>query len=212
MYHESSYVWDLVPAHVVIMFAPGSWCLETRVWQLSFSLLLTAYKNGEGGLFQVNTIYVSHALQTSRPRPIFCEQREWDSRPPKSPSTEIHLHGCAGDQIFWERTRDCSLDPFDPTAASSSSPGDTCCSSFDDRSWDCTAYIFLHRLSTATSNIHTRYLVWKKPLMRWASVPPQSHSVLRICAFLLLFTAYTGVGHLLLIVVNQKQGNTFVKH
>ena len=24
--HDSSYVWDLVPAHLVIMFAPGSWC------------------------------------------------------------------------------------------------------------------------------------------------------------------------------------------
>jgi hypothetical protein len=31
--HDSSYVWDLVQAHVVIMFAPGSWCPETRVWQ-----------------------------------------------------------------------------------------------------------------------------------------------------------------------------------
>jgi hypothetical protein len=31
--HDSSYVWDLVPAHLVIMFAPGSWCPETRVWQ-----------------------------------------------------------------------------------------------------------------------------------------------------------------------------------
>jgi hypothetical protein len=32
--HESSYVWDLVPAHLVIMFAPGSWCPEIRVWQV----------------------------------------------------------------------------------------------------------------------------------------------------------------------------------
>jgi hypothetical protein len=31
--HDSSYVWDLVPAHLVIMFAPGSWCPEIRVWQ-----------------------------------------------------------------------------------------------------------------------------------------------------------------------------------
>jgi hypothetical protein len=29
--HDSSYVWDLVPAHLVIMFALGSWCLQTRV-------------------------------------------------------------------------------------------------------------------------------------------------------------------------------------
>jgi hypothetical protein len=26
LYHDSSYVWDLVPAHVVIMFVPESWC------------------------------------------------------------------------------------------------------------------------------------------------------------------------------------------
>ena len=31
--HDSSFVWDLVPAHLVIMFAPGSWCPKTRVWQ-----------------------------------------------------------------------------------------------------------------------------------------------------------------------------------
>jgi hypothetical protein len=30
--HDSSYVWDLVPAHLVIMFAPMSWCPETQVW------------------------------------------------------------------------------------------------------------------------------------------------------------------------------------
>jgi hypothetical protein len=34
MCHDSSYMWDLVLAHLVIMFAPGSWCLETRVWQV----------------------------------------------------------------------------------------------------------------------------------------------------------------------------------
>jgi hypothetical protein len=33
MCHVSSYVWDLVLAHLVIMFAPGSWCPETQVWQ-----------------------------------------------------------------------------------------------------------------------------------------------------------------------------------
>jgi hypothetical protein len=31
--HESSYVWDLVPAHLVIMFAPGFWTPKIRVWQ-----------------------------------------------------------------------------------------------------------------------------------------------------------------------------------
>jgi hypothetical protein len=31
--HDSSYVWDLVPAHLVIMFAPGLMTPKTRVWQ-----------------------------------------------------------------------------------------------------------------------------------------------------------------------------------
>jgi hypothetical protein len=37
--HDSSYVWDLVPAHLVIMFAPGSWCPEIRVWHNRLSSL-----------------------------------------------------------------------------------------------------------------------------------------------------------------------------
>jgi hypothetical protein len=84
-----------------------------RFCPLSFSLLLTAYKNGEGGLFRVrvksltqiaNNTSLSHLLLTLR------ERERW---PPKSSSAEIHLHGCVGDQIFGERIRDCSLDPFD---------------------------------------------------------------------------------------------------
>jgi hypothetical protein len=39
--HDSSYVWDLVPAHLVIMFAPGSWCPETRVWQLNLVTMIS---------------------------------------------------------------------------------------------------------------------------------------------------------------------------
>ena len=33
--HYASYVWDLVPAHLVFMFAPGFWTPKIRVWQLS---------------------------------------------------------------------------------------------------------------------------------------------------------------------------------
>jgi hypothetical protein len=33
LYHYSSYVWDLVPAHLMIMFAPGFWSPKIRVWQ-----------------------------------------------------------------------------------------------------------------------------------------------------------------------------------
>jgi hypothetical protein len=40
MCHDSSYVWDLVPAHLVIMFAPGSWCPETRVWHFASGRLI----------------------------------------------------------------------------------------------------------------------------------------------------------------------------
>jgi hypothetical protein len=29
-------------------------------------------------------------------------QKECESKPPKSSSADIHLHGCGGDQIFWE--------------------------------------------------------------------------------------------------------------
>jgi hypothetical protein len=39
-------------------------------------------------------------------------QRVWESRPPKSLSAELNLHGCVGDQVFGERTRDCSLRPL----------------------------------------------------------------------------------------------------
>jgi hypothetical protein len=39
-------------------------------------------------------------------------QREWESRPSKLPSAELHLHECAGDQVFGEHTRDCSLRPL----------------------------------------------------------------------------------------------------
>jgi hypothetical protein len=44
--------------------------MRDRFCPLFFSLLLTAYKNGEGGLFQ------SRELQTTHSRPIFCEHRE----------------------------------------------------------------------------------------------------------------------------------------
>jgi hypothetical protein len=51
MCHDSSHVWDLVPAHLVIMFVPGSWCPETRVWQHGRDLSLSmgaATSWGEG--------------------------------------------------------------------------------------------------------------------------------------------------------------------
>jgi hypothetical protein len=55
---------------------------------------------------------VSDALHTTIPVPPSAST-EWESMPPKSPSAERHLHGCAGNQVFGERTRDCSLRPLD---------------------------------------------------------------------------------------------------
>jgi hypothetical protein len=129
------------------------------------ALHLNAYKNREGGLSSsyarsltcvANSTSLSHLLRA---------QREWESRPPKSPSTEIHLHGCAGDQVFGSvfttarfiRSTSAALST---SGSSSPSPSDTCCCfSFGDRLKDCTASIFLHRVSTASSNIHTRCLM-----------------------------------------------------
>jgi hypothetical protein len=54
----------------------------------------------------------SDVLRTTYPCPTICEHRLWESRPPKSPSAERHLHECAGDKVFGEHTRDCSLRPL----------------------------------------------------------------------------------------------------
>jgi hypothetical protein len=146
---------------------------------LSIVFLLTTYKNGEGRAL-LEGQHLSHELQTTHSRPIFLwAQREWESKPPKLPSAEIHLHGCVGDQIFGERLRDCSHDLFipvlhlHPAVRRLSGATSAAVILHDDRSRDCTAYIFLHRLRTATSNKHTRCLVWMESLMPWASVPPQ---------------------------------------
>jgi hypothetical protein len=62
-------------------------------------------------------------VANSHSRPTFCEHRKCGgSRPPKSPSAELHLHGCADDQVFGERTRDCSLCPLDQRWSGFSSP------------------------------------------------------------------------------------------
>jgi hypothetical protein len=81
----------------------------------------------EGRLLLVTTeqytrTNILRRVASAHPRPTFCEHREWESRPPKSPSAERHLHGCAGDQVFGERTRDCSPRPLDQHLSSSSSP------------------------------------------------------------------------------------------
>jgi DNA-directed RNA polymerase specialized sigma24 family protein len=103
--------------------------------------------------------YLTRIANNTFPSHLLRAQREWESRPPKSPTAEIHLHGCAGDQIFGERLRDCSRDR--PQLAVRRLPKLTRAAVLlpGDRSRDCTAYTFLHRLRTTTSNKHTRCLV-----------------------------------------------------
>jgi hypothetical protein len=66
--HDSSYVWDLVPAHLVIMFAPGSWCPETRVWHA-----LSIVKQGASWLPPTSTtlglFWTPHPTTTPSCRP-----------------------------------------------------------------------------------------------------------------------------------------------
>jgi hypothetical protein len=169
---------------------------------LSFSLLLTAYKNGEGGLFQVRVISLKRITNNTSPSHLLWARREWESKPLKSSSGEIHLHGCVDDQIFGERFRDCSLDLFDPALlfvpllrlhhVLRRLPDDACCYSSGDRSRDCVAYIFLHQLCTVTSNKHTRCLVWMELLIPWASIPLQgtlyySYLCMFYCCLLLIW-------------------------
>jgi hypothetical protein len=45
MCHDSSYVWDLVPAHLVIMFAPGSWCPKPGCDRSGIRGMLTVGRN-----------------------------------------------------------------------------------------------------------------------------------------------------------------------
>ena len=45
MCHDSSYVWDLVLAHLVIMFAPGSWCPKPGCDRSGIRGMLTVGRN-----------------------------------------------------------------------------------------------------------------------------------------------------------------------
>jgi hypothetical protein len=88
----STYVWIMVPdTHMLCI----RFCPQNRLWQR------VAYCPSP-----------SHLLRAPR---------VWESRPPKSPSAERHLHGCAGHQVFEERTRDYFLRPLDQRWSSSSS-------------------------------------------------------------------------------------------
>jgi hypothetical protein len=51
---------------------------------------------------------LKHIVFSPFPSHLLRAQREWESRPPKSSSADLHLTGCAGDQVFGEHTHDCS--------------------------------------------------------------------------------------------------------
>ena len=126
----------------------------------------------------------SDALRTTHPRPTFCEHRQcgraglWNRRPQIDTCTNVWAIRFLGSVLATAR--------FVRSSSADQVPRYRC------RSRDCTAYIFLHRLLTITSNIHTRCLVWMEPLMSWASISPRG----TLCMFLvfvhilLLFTAY----------------------
>jgi hypothetical protein len=63
-------------------------------------VLLTAYKNGEGGLFFNYVRSLTHVANNTSPSHFLRTYKEWESRPPKSPSAEIHVHKCASDIRF----------------------------------------------------------------------------------------------------------------
>jgi hypothetical protein len=50
----------------------------------------------ERGIFQVHAIYLTRVANITSMSHLLRAQREWESRPPKSTSAEIHLHGCVG--------------------------------------------------------------------------------------------------------------------
>jgi hypothetical protein len=81
----------------------------------------------EGSSREAN--HLTRIANNTFPSRLLRAQREWESRPPKSPTVEIHLHGCAGDQIFGERLRDCSRDRPQPCCSSPSQVDACCCSS-----------------------------------------------------------------------------------
>jgi hypothetical protein len=85
-------------------------------------LCVCIYTGRWGCFWWLHVRTFSNALRKARPRPTFCEHREWEGRPPKSSSIELHSHGCASDQVFGEHTRDCSLRSFDQRWSSFSSP------------------------------------------------------------------------------------------
>jgi hypothetical protein len=167
------------------------------------SLLLTAYNNWEGELFRLCEI--SHAnckLHIPVPSSTSIDRvGEQTSKITASVDTLAWLCGAirflgtvfAIARVISLIRHCCSSRCFVYILfVSPFSPSDVCyCSSTGGRSKDCTSYIFLHQLRTATSNKHIRCLVWIETLMSWASSLRRVHSILRVCVcFIVIYWLY----------------------
>jgi hypothetical protein len=117
-----------------------------------------------------HAIYLTRIANNTFPSHLLRAQREWESRPPKSPTAEIHLHGCADDQIFGERLRDCSRDRpqlfFFPATVRGTAL----------RTSSCTDFVRLHRTNTRDVSCEWSHWCLEHRSLRWV------HSVLRIYA------------------------------
>jgi hypothetical protein len=76
--HDSSYVWDLVPAHLVIMFAPGFWTLKSGCDRSGIRGMLTVGRNldriGQPILITSATLILSKLfLIFSHPFPLYSD-------------------------------------------------------------------------------------------------------------------------------------------
>jgi hypothetical protein len=136
--------------------------MRGRFYPLSSSLLPIRVERG--GLFQCSNISHTNCKQhISVPFSVSTDRVE-------EQSSEITvrrdtLARVCVTRFFEERLRDCSRDLFVPTlrlhpAVRRLSGATSAAVIFlGDRLRDCTAYIFMHRLCTATSNKHTRCIV-----------------------------------------------------
>jgi hypothetical protein len=95
--HYASYVWDLVPAHLVFMFAPGFWTPEIRVWHLG---PVRFYRNAprivpvDQNLYKLEKQYGQKQFRSSIP----CQP----NGPLRFSSDRINPnHGFGGTQYFW---------------------------------------------------------------------------------------------------------------
>jgi hypothetical protein len=131
-------------------------------------LPLSVYKYGGGGRSSYYVNNVSDALHSAHFGPTFCEHRESGRAGLRNCCPQRYTcTGVRAIRVFRERTRDCSLHPL-------------CFFRRRRRLRDCTVYIYMYRVRTTTSNIHTRCIMW---MSHWClehrslrRIPPVFHT------------------------------------